>query len=180
MAYAIKKYPSDSFTPPAPENEAGLPPILRGEWANNLGEGVHEILYWVDKDDPRSGRRGNPNDPQFSRWEYPLALWAGGQLFGSTTLGVEPPGAGGAFTILSPSAGSTITSSAPVVLSAFYPRPDTVTRVAYYLNGVYVGASVEAPYSIAFVPQTRGPAQLKAVAETSNGNEETAISFTIQ
>jgi len=37
---------------------------------------IHNILYWVSKDNYIQ-RPNNPNnDPQFSRWEYSVGLWA--------------------------------------------------------------------------------------------------------
>ena len=183
MAYAIEKYPSDSFTPPAPEDETSLPDMLRGEWNTNP-EGIHDILYWVEKDNPRSGQRGSPADPQFPLWEYPVSLWKGTQPFSTTTSAFPSssvaPMSGDAFRITSPPSGATISALTPLTVSAYHPHPETVSRIAYYLNGAYVGASVQYPYSIAFVPQTRGPTQLRAVADTTNGSEETMVGFTIQ
>jgi len=185
MAYAIQKYPSETFTPPAPENADALPPVLRGNWNSDPARGIHDILYWVDKDEPRSGRPGNPNDSQFALWEYPVSFWAGQRPFASTTPGLplvsgSPSSLGNTFHITSPSAGASVSSLNPIVFSSYHPRPETVSRVAYYLNGVYVGASVQSPYSISLIPQTRGPTQLKATADTAEGAEESALSFTIQ
>jgi hypothetical protein len=40
---------------------------------------VHDILYWVDKDNPRSGPPTNPqNDPQFPLWEYGVERFMSG------------------------------------------------------------------------------------------------------
>ncbi|MBI4133248.1 transglycosylase domain-containing protein, partial [Candidatus Uhrbacteria bacterium] len=178
LSYAIQKYPADEFPPPAPENSELLPPVLRGEWNSNPAEGVHDILYWVNKNNPRGGGRGSQSDPQFSLWEYPVSLWAGGM--GSTTPGVPAQAGAGIFRITSPLQGATLSALTPIILSAEHPNPGAVSRVAYYLGGVYVGASVQAPYSIALVPQARGLSQLKAVAESSNGGkEETTVTFTI-
>jgi penicillin-binding protein 1C len=39
-------------------------------------QGAHDILYFVNKDDPRGPQPTNPgNDPQFALWEYPVSLW---------------------------------------------------------------------------------------------------------
>ena len=169
MEYALEKYPSESFTPPAPENPDALPPVLRGVWNTDPSRGVHEILYWLDKDNPRSGRPGNPADPQFALWEYPVSLWA-----------ESAPSASGGFAIASPGNGAVVRLSEPLVLSAVHPRPETVARVAYYLNGGYIGAAAEPPYAITIEPEGTGAFRLTAVAETTGGNEESAISFTIQ
>ena len=85
MAYAVQKYPSESFPPPAPEDTSTLAPVLQGNWNSNPAAGVHDILGLIDKDNPRSGRPGDPNDPQLPRWEYPISLWAAGYSFASTT-----------------------------------------------------------------------------------------------
>ncbi len=42
-----------------------------------LSGGVHSILYWLDKDDPRGPAPTNPAaDPQFTNWEYAVRKWA--------------------------------------------------------------------------------------------------------
>lgn len=78
MAYAMNnKYPAGSFIPPQPkENLAVLPPVLRGDWNPDPNLGIHDILYWVNKDNPISGAPNSENDPQLSLWEYPVQQWA--------------------------------------------------------------------------------------------------------
>ena len=62
----------ESFIRPIKEDPSLLKPILRGE----LGDEIHSILYWVDKDNPRGPVPQNPsNDPQFPNWEYGVELW---------------------------------------------------------------------------------------------------------
>lgn len=186
-AYALEKYPSEPFTPPAPDPQLdSLPPVLRGNWNTDPLQGVHEILYWVNKNDPRSGRPASPwNDPQFERWEYPVQLWV-------QTNSVPPPpeaapsapantgSTGTSFTITSPQPGTIVSSFAPISISSYHSNPEKVTRVAYYLNEAYIGASGEAPYRISIIATTRGPVSLRAVAETAGGNETRTITFTIQ
>ena len=191
MAYAIQKYPADSFTPPAPDPDvASLPPVLTGNWNSNPSQGVHDILYWINKDNPRSGQGGNPNDPQFPYWDYPVQLWTQGvgagiisQSQGSfvpTGPVSNTPGTVGDFTITSPQAGTAVSAASPITLSASYPHPEQVSRIAYYINGAYVGASIQPPYAVAVFPPSRGPATLRAVADTNHGQEERSINFTIQ
>ncbi|HEY0221179.1 MAG TPA: transglycosylase domain-containing protein, partial [Candidatus Paceibacterota bacterium] len=99
MDEAIKTIPNETFTPPQKEDSYTLKPVLRGKWQggisnitqNPVGDpsvpytgvseilsgGVHSILYWVDKDDPRGASPSNPsNDSQFERWEYSIRKWA--------------------------------------------------------------------------------------------------------
>src|SRR3989344_3680947 len=102
MVYALSKYsaPSDAFPAPGPDPDvATMPAVLTGNWNTDPTLGVHEILYWIDKDNPRGGRPANPaRDPQFAHWDSPAALWACQQagLMGSTTPqgGVIVPGPG--------------------------------------------------------------------------------------
>jgi 1A family penicillin-binding protein len=173
MEYGIEKYPSDSFLPPAPEDTNSLPPVLRGEWNANPAEGVHEILYWVDKNNPRSGTRGSQRDPQFQHWEFPVSVWTGQSSFGTTTQGTG-------FRIVTPFMGSVVTTFSPIIISSDHPDPQNVSRISYYLNGNYIGSAVQPPYSVAFVPAASGAVELRAVAETEDGNEEARTFFTIQ
>lgn len=102
MDEALKKIPSKSFSE-APQTPNTIKPVLRGVWfdpvelvttdptsnendpdsntpppqinVENAVQGAHDILYFVDKDDPRGPQPTHPNDAQFSRWEYPVSLW---------------------------------------------------------------------------------------------------------
>jgi 1A family penicillin-binding protein len=76
----------ESFGPP-PAIDPSLKPVLRGIWqggysnsasgGQSIGGGIHDILYWVDKNDPRGPSPSNPaNDPQFKNWEAAVRKWA--------------------------------------------------------------------------------------------------------
>ncbi len=68
----LKDLPVESFKPPQPTDQS-IKPILRGVW--QLGE-VHDILYYVNKDDPQGAYPTNPaNDPEFSLWETGVQNW---------------------------------------------------------------------------------------------------------
>lgn len=70
----LPRFPVENFIPPERENLSDLKPILRGDWQTG---GIHSILYWVNKNDPRGPEPSNPaSDPQFRNWEYGVALWA--------------------------------------------------------------------------------------------------------
>src|SRR3989344_1335062 len=178
--------PADPSPPPAPSPDwDSLPPVLRGNWNTNPQEGIHDILYWVDKDNPRSGRpTKNPaTDPQFPRWEYSVQLWALGNPVSAPTQSLSiplEPTAKTSFAIVSPQTGIIVSSFTPISILSYHPNPESVTRVAYYLNETYIGASTEPPYRLLINAATRGPAILRAVAESAAGNEERTISFTIQ
>lgn len=102
MDEVLKTVPTETFEKPTKEDSYDLKPVLRGKWQggvsnltqnpfvdpntpyNTLQEtlsgGVHSILYWVNKDKPRSLDPVFPDqDPQFERWEYSIRNWAASQ-----------------------------------------------------------------------------------------------------
>ncbi len=99
MDEVLKVIPNETFTPPQKEDSYDIKPVLRGKWQGGISNitpeilsnpdftygsiqevisgGVHSILYWVNKDDPRGAMPSNPaDDSQFDRWEYGVRLWA--------------------------------------------------------------------------------------------------------
>lgn len=80
MKEALETYPPETFARPAPVYPEK--PILRGDYS---ADGVHSILYYIDKDDPTGPPPLNPeDDPQFQNWESGVLLWA--------TQNLPPPG----------------------------------------------------------------------------------------
>ena len=187
MEVAMEKYPSDSFIPPAPDpNRDSLPPVLKGEWNTDPARGVHDILYWIKKDDPRGGPPSNPwSDSQYSYWDYPVQLWAqsSGYYTGTptTTPDGEIPQTQEAFRITSPETVTYVSSSQTLILSAFASNPQNIASVTYSINGTPVGTAYGAPYTVSIMPVSRGPAILDAVAQVISGGElRAAVNFTIQ
>jgi 1A family penicillin-binding protein len=85
MAYALSKEPQAYFNEPAPP-APGISPALNGSATNVTATGAvqtHDILYWVNKDNPLGPAPANPaSDPQYAYWEYPVQQQAaiiGGQ-----------------------------------------------------------------------------------------------------
>ncbi len=76
MRAALTRYPDEPFPAPQPLVDGGTKPILRGVW-QSPDMNVHDILFWVDKDDPQGPQPIDPaRDPQFYRWEYGARRWA--------------------------------------------------------------------------------------------------------
>ena len=74
---AIKNYPPETFT--KPESSVAEKPILKGDYL--FANQIHNILYFVDKDNPRGLVPQNPeNDPQFYNWETAVLVWAKNNL----------------------------------------------------------------------------------------------------
>ncbi|MGH7141775.1 MAG: transglycosylase domain-containing protein [Minisyncoccia bacterium] len=100
MNDAFQNLPNVPFERPD-VSEAGLKPVMQGIWEGgdpqmidsttgepstpftpqqNLAEkitcNVHNILYWVDTNDPMGPSPGaNSTDPQYPYWEYPVEQW---------------------------------------------------------------------------------------------------------
>lgn len=102
MTAALKKYPEEPFEKPIIDADySNLKPVLRGEWMGNdsvyidkqtglratdstppeariekIITNVQDILYWVDKSNPRGPVPSDPNrDPQFHLWDPPVQSW---------------------------------------------------------------------------------------------------------
>ncbi len=187
LAYATQKYPADSFPPSSPDPQLGsLPPVLTGNWNTDASKGIHDILFWVQKDNPRAGPPANPwADAQATYWDYPVQLWAsGGGASGGNPSGVtatNTPPTITSYTITAPANGSTVSNAEPVSVSVSVPDPSQVRSVTYLLDGVPVAAATQAPFGVTFTPQTLGPATLQAQFQLTNGSSAQAtVSFTIQ
>ncbi len=187
MAKALEKYssPSDAFVAPSPEADLeNLPPALQGNWNANPSQGVHDILYWINKDNPRNGQGGNTSDSQYAYWDYPVQLWAqsNGAFTGvtgdSSPVGIVP--AAHVFSIVSPIAGSFVPWGPQFQAQVTVPSDMQVSQVSYYLNGGLEGVTTQPPYTVLISPSQHGTAQLKAVATTPNGLIESNTSFTVQ
>ena len=187
MLYALEKYPSSDFPPPSPDpTQSSLPPVLNGNWNSRPEQGVHDILYWVNKSDPRGAPPLNPfADGQTAAWDYPVAQWATGQALVGNVAGPAAPDAGVAvtqgFQITAPASGSYVSANTSLTLSASHPNPSSVTKMTYFLNGAPIGTATQPPYTITYVPSSRGPSILQALASLTNGgNDSTQVNFTIQ
>jgi 1A family penicillin-binding protein len=97
MDSIMKDVPNEDFNNPNLGESYDLKPVLRGKWeggitniiqspdnpipygsvSETLSGGVHSILYWVDKNDPRGPIPTSPgDDPQFEHWEFSVRKWA--------------------------------------------------------------------------------------------------------
>ena len=80
MQEALKEVPEETFPNPDPV-DPNLKPVLRGivtgyNDGSNNPQAIHDILYYVDKNNPTGPVPGNPwNDPQFNLWDTPVKQW---------------------------------------------------------------------------------------------------------
>lgn len=88
MDFALSKRPEERFGEPD-ALPSDLKPVLRGVWVNNIPAptegssesvanaigGVHDILHYVIKNNPRGPYPTNPaSDSQYAYWEYPVSI----------------------------------------------------------------------------------------------------------
>ncbi len=151
---------------------------------------VHEILYWVDKDDPWGAVPENPNsDPQFSRWEYPVQEWLKTQYLPTP---IEPTEKDDVHTkanspkieITYPQNGSAITRNQKIVVQTSSKSTYTISKMDFYINDTYVGSSNTSPFLFSFTPKDISSVgaknKLKAVATDAVFNRaESVISFNV-
>ncbi len=88
MDQALARIPNEQFEEPLIEDKNTLKPVLQGIWQGGIlatstsnqtmvTGGVHSILNWVDKDNPRGEYPEDPSlDSQYERWEYGVRIWA--------------------------------------------------------------------------------------------------------
>ncbi len=181
MERALKGKPAESF--PKPPKKTSTKPILLGqlpsevpvsvdsqtgkqipdsclaEWPaefvrRKLIKEVHDILYYISRDDPNGPAPTNPeSDPMFPRWEKPVQEWARKNGFIAASPGFENcslrvGGSGAAITvsITSPAPESTITAtSLPVVVTV--SSTTAVVSVQYAIDGAAVTTSTVEPFS---------------------------------
>lgn len=92
MSEILPQRDREIFVDPNPIPQ-DIKPVLRGIWRGGRSEiissdngsttieeidgGVHSILHWVDKDNPRGPQPTQPSrDPQYQLWEPPVRRWA--------------------------------------------------------------------------------------------------------
>ena len=92
MIETLAEMPIEDFKEPAYANGLANKPVLNGVWQTEAG--IHNILYYVNKDDPQGDAPSDPfADPQSRLWEYGVQNWviSSGLLPAPSTPSVEIP-----------------------------------------------------------------------------------------
>jgi len=114
---------------------------------------VHNILYYVKKDDPQGDYPDNPeSDPQYENWETPVQKWAKEHGYLTQTPETENCELRSSenlpqISITSPQENETISNpeiSFQVKTSGTYK----INRVEYFIDGEYIGKSTKDPFSL--------------------------------
>lgn len=219
MQEILAKYPEEKFIAPTITTTINDKPVLRGIWqggehylidsvsgmqatdqtpqnliTETIVPNVHDILYWINKDDPRGPAPSDPsNDPQFQLWETPVQEWlqASGQS-ASTTVSI-PTGYDTVHTTENspkinfafPTQDMTLAKNTPTTIVITHTEVYPLAKVDYFVNNIFVGSSENTPFSFVFTPTDSntisGTNTLKAVAHDAASNTgETTIMFNVQ
>ncbi len=219
MTTILKNVPNEPFEQPAIDpNYDSLKPVIRGSWQGGdsyfidtitgklataetpeqtkkeiISPNVHDILYWVNKNDPSGPIPTNPaNDPQFRNWETAVQNWW------ATHAGNYPIAPAGAkpteydnihvaankprITILSPQNGTTVNKAAPLTVSISAVGPYQITKLDVFMNNTYVGSQTNGTTSYTFIPDSTGNVktvnELRVIAyDTVFNSGEATITF---
>lgn len=186
MDKILAEYEVEQFNKPPAEDAYDLKPVFRGKWQGGsshfvdsvsgknatsftptestvelLSGGIHSILHWVNRDDPRGAIPTNPNDdPQYRYWEYAVSNYLNKQGISQPLNPVLPQGdddvhtAGSApsVSITSPVDGSTVSGDSPLTISISYSGQNPPKEAHYYLNGNLLGKTAIQPFSYVFIP----------------------------
>ena len=188
MNHALKTLPNEKFKTPVLEDGMDLKPVLRGKWQGGVSipidkftqkrateftpkealtdyvtGGVHSILYWLDKNDPRGLAPATPgnNDPQFNSWEYGVRQWVTRNNIVENNTGFIPtefdnvhlPERAPVVTIATPNPSIIYNKNQQVVVSTQINFSFPLSKVEFFLNGNYIGNSTMAPFSFSFIPE---------------------------
>lgn len=221
MAEALKVMPNEQFEDwDKPANYNSLKPVLRGQWQGGQSyfidtvsgglateytpdetkkeiviPGVHDILYWVNKNDPTGPAPSDPNsDPQFHLWEPGVLKWIAEHPGAMTNTGnITPPNYNDnvhtaqnsiGITITSPTESITYPANSPLTLSVSVTGPNMIRKVDYFINDSYIGTADSLPFNYTITPSAISDIsainEVKAIATDSIYNKkEATMSFTV-
>lgn len=190
MSQAVKPLPVENFKSP-PEPLLDGKPVLRGIWSGGLyyrvdkisgkvatdltpietqkdviSNGVHTILQWLNKDDPRGPAPTDPkSDSQYEYWEYGVRQWfdnwqklhpefkeATSFSIPTQTDDVHVAGKGPVISISSPSSGTVIDPQKLLNLQIKVADGRSVIKTEVYINNKYILTSTTDPLNISFIP----------------------------
>jgi len=188
MSEALATVPEEVFNAPEETTTLADKPILRGVWQGGdnyfidtisgklateytpqetkkeiITTDVHDILYWINKKDPRGPKPENPyNDPQFLRWETTVRDWWGthGNEYGFIGGGLKPteyddihtPDKKPAVTIISPESGAVFSKNNPLTVSISTSGQYSIKKMEVFINGVFIGKTIGVPFIYSFTP----------------------------
>ncbi len=153
----------------------------------------HDILHYVDRDDPRGPVPPSPaDDPQYNTWEIALQDWIARQQKAGVNLTFEEPPTEtdntqpSEFTptidFISPLEG-TVLNSRDLDIQVLASAPRGVTKVIYQIDGQIIGTALQSPFGLRYHAQklAKGPHVLNAIAvDDQNNAGAKSIRFDLQ
>ena len=217
MRSALPKFENTSFEAPAPI-QSGDKPVFRGIWQGGESfvidtisgklatdatpsetrkeiaiTNVHDILYWVDKDNPTGPAPSNPrNDSQFTNWETAVQRWwsSHSQNYPVVTASQKPTsyddihivGQNPILTILTPLPGSIIPLNGSTMVSVSVSGPRPITRYDYFINNEFIGTSINPFFTLTSDElHSVGEKELRVVVyDTVYNQGESRSTFSVQ
>lgn len=204
MEEALKLTPPEKFiTPEAEEDAASLPAPLQGVWKGGekyiidkfsgklatpltpaemkdivVVPEVHNILHWINKDNPRGLSPVNPqNDSQYNLWEIPVREWVASQNIkegdhSGIPIGYDTSHTPESIPVISVSGidfGSPHSADENIkaVISVLSKYP--VSRVEFFINGELIDKKTATPFTFSFNP--------KNIASISTTNTITIVVY---
>ncbi len=185
LTEVFKKVPDEPFPQPEPVSPT-LKPALRGVWyggeaynvdklsgklataftpQENIEQRVipnpHEILFWVDKNNPTGPAPTNPgNDPQFTLWEIPALRWIGEHGIPVSAFSAIPtsaddihnPSLAPIITLPTFSTSTIYDKNQKLLLTPQVTSNFPITHIDLFVNGVFMSSLTNSPYEFSFIP----------------------------
>ncbi len=139
---------------------------------------IHDILYYVNKDDPRGDAPKDPtSDPQFKNWEKGVQEWLKNDGKGNKNNGPAPTAdckksdfSSANQPKISVSASGSV--SGGVTIKADVNAPYEVDKVSFSVNGDDAGSSGSVPYQVSYSPAVGTTSiEVKATVTDKQGNQ---------
>ncbi len=190
MAEINSTIPKEYFKKPEPV-PTDIKPVLRGKWQGGFSyfidsiskkvatpatppelrqevilPGVHNILHWVNKDDPQGPAPANPrNDSQYDSWEYGVRKWfeewkksnpgfveSSSYVIPTETDTIHTSANAPKVTITSPLRDTTAPLHSRVNITLSFSSSYPIKKSELYVNDRYVSTNESTPASLSFSP----------------------------
>jgi hypothetical protein len=142
----------------------------------------HDILYYVNKDDPRGPAPQNPqDDSQYSAWEEGLRVWVEKENAAGKPVSFEEPpteydevgntSLAPVVNVTSPMPGQAVNSRS-MQISLTATAPNGVSQVAYLIDGITLATKTDYPFDTTLELKKIQPGEhsLKIIASDNQGN----------
>lgn len=185
LSQVINDIPNERFVSPLPSDPNTLKPVMRGEWRGGLSTyidkfsgllatpntpieardeilsgGIHNILHWVDKEDPLGEIPQNPQeDSQYSRWEYAVQKWVQSRGIATSTVTIPTDvsethneNSIKRISLTSPSPENEYSKNDLITISFNVDTQNPITKTEFFVNNQFIGSDTVPPFNFKFTP----------------------------